>query len=211
MEYYWGRRRLSASASTLNPAPNNHPTTTIHHVSIASETVETTVTCDGPTITQWVTAMSSVHRGKTVVVGLDVEWRPNFTKYTNNRAATLQLCIGTKCLIIQLIHLTGIPQSLRDFLSKMTFVGVEVANDVAKLTREYGLRCQNVKDLREAAGVLLRPGPRPGLKGLAREIVGLEIEKPKSVTLSNWEVRVLSDMQVKYACVDAYASYCRWS
>jgi len=201
-------KRSSASIFTRNPAPYNHPTTTIHHVSIASQTIETTVTCDGATISRWVSDVSSVHRGKTVIVGLDVEWRPNFSRYTNNKAATLQLCVDTRCLIIQLIHLTAIPQSLRDFLSEMTFVGVEVANDVAKLNREYGLTCQNVKDLREAAGVGAGRSPRPGLKQLARQIVELEIEKPKKVTLSNWEARVLSEIQVKYACVDAYASYC---
>ncbi|MDD0148694.1 hypothetical protein PSY31_23695, partial [Shigella flexneri] len=45
-----------------------------------------------------------------------------------------------------------------------------------------------------------------GLKTLARIVLGKEMEKPKSVCRSDWDNRRLSIDQVKYACLDAYAS-----
>ncbi|MCD7448615.1 hypothetical protein HAX54_044869 [Datura stramonium] len=47
---------------------------------------------------------------------------------------------------------------------------------------------------------------RPGLKDLAYEICGLLVVA-KHVCQSNWEARVLTNVQVEYACIDAYASY----
>ena len=33
------------------------------------------------------------------------------------------------------------------------------------------------------------------------------MEKPRHVTMSNWEKRQLDVAQVQYACIDAYVSY----
>jgi len=46
-----------------------------------------------------------------------------------------------------------------------------------------------------------------GLKGFAREVLGLAMEKPRSVTMSNWEKLDLEEAQIRYACIDAYVSY----
>ncbi|XP_021835358.2 3'-5' exonuclease-like [Spinacia oleracea] len=198
---------ISSSLNNVNNVTNN---TTIHSVNFSGKSIETTVTSNADSITQWITQTSSLYSkgSNNLVVGLDVEWKPNRSKYMNNKAATLQLCIDTKCLIIQLIYLNSIPQSLRDFLNSthedLTFVGVEVGSDVAKLEREYGLTCSKVEDLYKASG---SGGKRVGLKNLAWEVLGLVMWKPKYVTLSNWEARVLSNEQVEYACIDAYASY----
>ncbi|KAH7528338.1 hypothetical protein FEM48_Zijuj05G0062100 [Ziziphus jujuba var. spinosa] len=43
----------------------------------------------------------------------------------------------------------------------------------------------------------------PGLKDLAREVVGLDMKKPLHVTRSDWEARVLNVDQIQYACIDA--------
>ncbi|KAL2941677.1 Werner Syndrome-like exonuclease [Bienertia sinuspersici] len=203
------RRRLNTSSFSLNNVNYPNTTTTIHNINFAGKTIETTVTTNADSITQWITQTLSHHKGKKVIVGLDVEWKPNRTKYMNNKAATLQLCINTKCLIIQLIYLNYVPQSLKDFLStklydNVTFVGVEIESDVAKLRREYGLICGQMKDLYKRVGMNRQ---KIGLKNLAWEVVGLVISKPKHVTMSNWEARVLSEEQIEYACIDAYASY----
>ena len=44
------------------------------------------------------------------------------------------------------------------------------------------------------------------MKDVALEI-GLNMKKPRHVTNSNWEARVLSEEQVEHARIDAYASY----
>ncbi|XP_040993195.1 Werner Syndrome-like exonuclease [Juglans microcarpa x Juglans regia] len=109
------------------------------------------------------------------------------------------------------IYLDYIPQSIKSFLMKsnFTFVGIKVADDIAKLQNGYGLGCRKSADIRELAK---RQWPgrfrRPGLKDLALKVVGLYMRKPKHVCMSNWEARLLIESQVEYACLDAYAS-CR--
>ncbi|PIN18009.1 DNA helicase [Handroanthus impetiginosus] len=194
----------SSSTITFNPA------TSKYHVSFAGTTIETTVTDKAATITAWVREITSLYHGTPTVVGLDVEWRPHPIRSMSNKSATLQLCIDQKCLIIQLFYVDEIPESIKGFLTNpnFTFVGIEVQDDVSKLKNEYGLDCSSTMDIREKAKERW-PGRfwRPGLKDLAQEICQLNMRKPKHVCMSNWEARVLSEAQVEYACIDAFASY----
>ncbi|KAH0766759.1 Werner Syndrome-like exonuclease [Solanum tuberosum] len=185
-------------------------TTTKYHINFGGQTIETTVTNKAFVANEWATSMLSKYSGKQTVVGLDNEWKPNFSPYTNNKSATLQLCIDNTCLIVQLFYLDEIPQTLKKFLANpnFTFVGVEVGEDILKLKNQYGLVCSSQVDIRDVAKNKW-PGrfSRPGLKDLANEICGLYMPKPKHVSMSNWEARELSVSQVEYACIDAYASY----
>lgn len=195
-----------------NSSINYNPSTQKYQVNFAQKTIETTATDKGSVIDAWVHDImaSSSNSPTPKVVGLDIEWRPHPIQSMSNKTATLQLCIDTKCLIVQLFYVDYIPQSLRDFLSSpdFVFVGVEVADDAAKLRTEYGLVCGRTEDVRAAA---MRRWPyrfrRPGLKDLAWEVVGLWMNKTKRVTLSDWQARILTEEQVQYACIDAYASY----
>ncbi|MED6206368.1 hypothetical protein PIB30_026073 [Stylosanthes scabra] len=173
--------------------------------------IETTVSDKGAIVDQWVQEIELRYAGKSsVVIGLDVEWRPTSTPYTSNTSATLQLCIDDKCLIVQLFYIDNLPLSLKNFLinPKFTFVGIEVGDDISKITNEYGLNCGARADIRELAK---KKWPfrfrRPGLKDLAKDVVGLIMKKPKHVSMSNWEARVLSIEQIEYGSIDAYASY----
>jgi hypothetical protein len=38
-------------------------------------------------------------------------------------------------------------------------------------------------------------------------MLGLVMEKPYHVTMSDWENYSLDDDQIEYACIDAYVSY----
>ncbi|XP_073152573.1 3'-5' exonuclease-like [Henckelia pumila] len=183
-----------------------------YSVSFSDAVIETTVTDKGATVHEWVTQLlQSTNVGDKIIVGLDCEWKPTFSSFTSNKTATLQLCVGTKTLIVQLFYVDFIPRSLEDFLCgpNVTVVGVEVEDDVPKLRAEYGLRCGSSADIQAKAMarwpvVFMR---KPGLKALARRLVGLHMEKPIHVCRSNWESRILSLEQVQYACIDAYASY----
>ncbi|WMV12140.1 hypothetical protein MTR67_005525 [Solanum verrucosum] len=185
-------------------------TTTKYHINFGGQTIETTVTNKAVVANEWATSMLSKYSGKQTVVGLDNEWKPNFSPYTNNKSATLQLCIDNTCLIVQLFYLDEIPQTLKKFLANpnFTFVGVEVGEDILKLKNDYGLVCTSKADIRDVAKNKW-PGrySRPGLKELAYDICSLNMPKPKHVSMSNWEARELSVSQVEYACIDAYASY----
>ncbi|XP_055814898.1 uncharacterized protein LOC129884639 [Solanum dulcamara] len=185
-------------------------TSSKYHIKFGGQTIETTVTNKAAVADEWANAMLSKYSGKQTVVGLDNEWKPTFSPFTSNKSATLQLCIDNTCLIVQLFYLDEIPQILKKFLANpdFTFVGVEVGEDILKLKNEYGFVCSNQADIRDVAKNKW-PGlfSRLGLKDLASEICGLYMPKPKDVCQSNWEARVLSEAQVEYACIDAYASF----
>lgn len=196
-----------ADITTTKPAVIYNTSTSKYYVFSHGSTIETTVTNKADVADEW---LHSVHT-KNGVVGLDTEWMlPEFSP--TMKVAILQLCVENKCLIFQLCHMKDdeeVPHSLRKFLMgpNLTFVGVQIKNDMKKL-KEYGLECGNVVDVLDVAK---REWPerfsRSGLKHLAKEIVGLEMKKNKKVTMSDWRVRDLSFEQVEYACIDAYASY----
>ncbi|XP_051123937.1 3'-5' exonuclease-like [Andrographis paniculata] len=195
---------LNSSSISYNAATSKYV------VTFAGTAIETTVTDKAAVAAAWVADITSLYGDAPAVVGLDVEWRPHQIKSMSNKSATLQLCIADKCLILQLFYMDEVPISIRDFLMNpnFTFVGIEVADDARKLSAEYGLSCARCGDIRDAAK-LRWPGrfSRPGLKDLAKEICGMAMKKPRHVCMSNWEIRVLSEAQIEYACIDAFASY----
>ena len=191
---------------------DTNPNITINHipskysVNFAGKTIETiVVTVKASNADEWVHQILSIYAGTSTVVGIDTEW----SLHPSKKAAILQLCIGERCLIVQLSYMDNIPQSLKSFLmdSNFTFVGIGVSRDIAKLL-EYELNCSKSTDIGQVAKKLW-PGrfQGPSLKELALEIVGLNMRKPKDISMSNWEARLLNEAQIEYACIDAYASY----
>ncbi|KAL7603911.1 3'-5' exonuclease [Lactuca sativa] len=196
---------------STNPTITYDSTSSKYHVNYDRKTIVTTVTDKAAVAEEWVGEIVMLYANHpSMVVGLDVEWRPHHISYMSNKSATLQLCIDTKCLILQLFYMDEIPLSLKSFLlnPKFTFVGIEVEGDISKLKNEYGLDCAKSADIREEAKKKF-PGRfrRPGLKDMAMEVAGIHMKKPKHVCMSNWEARVLNENQVEYGCIDAYASY----
>ncbi|CAI9103563.1 OLC1v1002074C1 [Oldenlandia corymbosa var. corymbosa] len=187
-----------------------NPSTSKYSVTYDRKTIETTLTTKAAVTDEWVREVLSIYGNNPMVVGLDIEWKPNRVRYMSNKSATLQLCIDNKCLILQLFYMDFIPQSLKYFLanSNFTYVGIEVDSDIAKLRNEYDLHCAKSADIRDLAKIQW-PGRfrRPGLKDLAMEVVGLYMPKPKHISMSNWQERFLTEPQIEYACIDAYASF----
>lgn len=194
---------------TVSTSPS--PSTTQHTVRFSTQIIDTTVTNEASGAEDWIRTVRAAHSGGRIIVGLDCEWKPQYSRWAHNKVATLQLCVGNKCLILQLFHMDYIPQSVKDFLNgdDVILVGVGVDGDATKLRNDYGVVCGEFMDLDQLCrDFLALLGQRHlGLKGYAREVLGLNMEKPKRVTMSNWEVRSLSEAQVQYACIDAYVSY----
>ncbi|KAL6203565.1 hypothetical protein ACLB2K_027265 [Fragaria x ananassa] len=125
------------------------------------------------------------------IVGLDVEWRPN-NRNSDHPVATLQLCVDHRCLIFQLLYAQTIPRALFDFLSNgsYTFVGAGIENDMEKLLVDYDLKVTNTLDLGPLAATKLGKIElkKAGLKGLSKEVLGKELQKPSNVTRSrDWK------------------------
>ncbi|KAK6120437.1 hypothetical protein DH2020_045813 [Rehmannia glutinosa] len=186
-----------------------------YRVSFFDDTIYALVTNDPDTVTEWISDIESFHRCRLrhLIVGLDCEWRPNYSRHHQNPVATLQLCVGRRCLIYQLIHSDGeIPESLVQFLSDedYTFVGVNIAGDLEKLERDYGFGGDaNAVDLRRLAADEYDRWDlkNAGLKKLARIVLERDVEKPQAVTMSRWDYRWLTAEQVQYACVDAFMCF----
>ncbi|KAL8064706.1 hypothetical protein ABFX02_01G108600 [Erythranthe guttata] len=201
---------MYSSTSSSGGIITFNPTVSKYYVTFGGTRIETTVTDKAATATEWVREIMAEYGRRPTAVGLDVEWLPHPIRHMSNKSATLQLCIDKKCLILQLFYMDEIPQSIKSFLlnPNFTFVGIEVEDDVTKLKNEYGLDCARNMDVRAAAKNRW-PGrfSRPGLKDLAMEVCGLNMKKPKHVCMSNWQARVLTEAQIEYACIDAFASY----
>ncbi|XP_075491558.1 3'-5' exonuclease-like [Primulina tabacum] len=191
----------------------NETHTTNFNVDFYGDSIYTTVTDDCDAVSEWISEVESIHRHRLhhLIVGLDVEWRPPFSR-SPNPIAILQLCVGRRCLIYQIIHSQGIPFSLTGFLSNSnyTFVGVGIESDLEKLEQDYGLRSYvKAVDLRDLAADEFgnRDLKCKGLKDLASLVLGKEVDKPRWVTLSRWDNRRLTYDQVEYACVDAFVCF----
>ncbi|KAG2687445.1 hypothetical protein I3760_09G051400 [Carya illinoinensis] len=185
----------------------------LYDVSFDSDRIQTLVTSSPSVVDSWIFDIYRIHRRRLnrLIVGLDLEWRPSFNRHVQNPVATLQLCVGRRCLIFQLIHATYIPESLVDFLGQtnFTFVGVGIKSDVEKLLDDYELEVACVVDLRllaveELGKMQLR---NAGLKQLAWEVLGKQIEKPRNIKMSRWDNEWLTRAQIQYACLDAFLSF----
>lgn len=140
------------------------------------------------------------------VLGFDVEWTVPFLHGEPQRnVAILQLCSNDDCLIVQLCHMDTIPDSLRSLLENesVTKVGVGIAGDCSKLSRDYNLTVNGVVDV----STVFRPYRPPNfqLATLSMCFLGKTLLKPSSVRFSDWEAAVLSDEQILYAATDAFA------
>ncbi|KAL6850025.1 hypothetical protein ACP4OV_020652 [Aristida adscensionis] len=183
-----------------------------------SATIEITATRDAAVADAWVRGLRASHRppaGRRRVVGLDCKWnhRPS-PAWMAPKVAVLQLCAGSSCLLLQLLYVGRVPEAVRGFLGApdVRFVGVGAGEAAARLAGDHGLLCAAPVDLEsrccEYLGLAVDGAGTMGLKGFAKEVLGLTMEKPVSVAMSDWEKHDLDMAQIKYACVDAYVS-CR--
>ncbi|KAK8947626.1 hypothetical protein KSP40_PGU021432 [Platanthera guangdongensis] len=175
------------------------------------ENIFTTLTGSGNEVDFWISDILRLRNERhQLIVGIDVEWRPSRARM-QNPTALLQICVGHRCLLFQLLYADYIPHSLKEFLTNplFTFVGVGINDDIERLVEDSGLMVQNAVDLRELAAQMTgRLEMRQmGLKALAEEIVGVQVSKPNSVTMSRWDQEVLTLDQIMYACLDAFLSF----
>ncbi|OVA16741.1 3'-5' exonuclease domain [Macleaya cordata] len=185
-----------------------------HEVNINGVNITTTVADASWLINSFINELRpSLYDGnidKKRVIGLDIEWNSN-SNDNNDKVATLQLCYGDRCIIIQLLHLDLIPFALSTLLidQSISFVGVGITEDLSKLECDYGLESVPGIELGQLADKVLgkQQFSGSGLVELACEIVGLSIEKPASASCSDWGLKNLTSEQIKYATIDAYASF----
>ncbi|VAH39505.1 unnamed protein product [Triticum turgidum subsp. durum] len=186
--------------------------TIVTDVAFEDDVITTTVTSSGDAVVAWLRKIRYAYRWvyHKLIVGLDVEWRPSFGP-AHNRVALLQLCVGRRCLVFQLLHADYIPRALESFLADrdFRFVGVGVQDDANRLSNDHGLVVNNTVDLRGLAAEELRDLSlhQAGLKVVAGIVMGANLNKPQRVRTGAWDAYRLSHEQIKYACIDAFVSF----
>ena len=189
-----------------NPASNK---TLIHTLPYPAEGVEVVYTVDPVEAEAWL--RNNIIDCSAQAVGFDIEWKPQYVSKkkggVENKTAVLQLGVEGSCLVLHLHNMKAPPQLLRSILNdkKILKVGSGILQDVVKLKRDTGLICLGIVDTQKMAKSMgTNAPPKLGLQALARHFLGINLEKPKSVSRSNWENYPLTIRQIHYAAVDAW-------
>ncbi|KAJ3684935.1 hypothetical protein LUZ61_014099 [Rhynchospora tenuis] len=190
-------------------------TSATYIISVGDHTINATVTGSGDEAADWIKYILWIHRYRLdrLIVGLDIEWCPHgwHGTFGQNPPALLQLCVGHRCLVFQLIHCNFIPEQLCEFLSddRFRFLGVGIEDDLQKLRANYDLEVENWDDLRYLAADATgqRAMRQWGLQSLVREFMGVNMDKPRRVCLSDWGSYSLTEEQIEYASLDAFTSF----
>ncbi|KAG1354824.1 Werner Syndrome-like exonuclease [Cocos nucifera] len=151
------------------------------------------------------------HNCDQVSLGFDIEWRPVFKRGAAPRkAAVMQICMdNSHCYVMHIIH-SGIPPILKSLLedNSSVKVGIGVANDASKISKDYNVHLEPVEDLSSLANLKIGGTTRSwGLSSLTETVTCKQLEKPRKIRLGNWETNVLSTEQLQYAATDAFASW----
>ncbi|XP_024312650.1 uncharacterized protein LOC104582010 [Brachypodium distachyon] len=113
------------------------------------------------------------------IVGLDVEFtraRPGRQKdlpaHKRRKAAVIQLCVGTYCLVYQICHADRLSPKFRDFLQdeSVEFAGVGITQDTEVLAR-CQLRVGKYIDIQKIYKVRGNGKPNDSLCDLAADVV----------------------------------------
>ncbi|ESQ47347.1 hypothetical protein EUTSA_v10028324mg [Eutrema salsugineum] len=115
----------------------------------------------------------------------------------NPLADTLQLCVGKRCIIIQLTHCDRVPDVLRSFLTdaETTFVGVWNSQDARKLDRsrhhlEIGELLDVRKYVQDSEGNSLRGRSFEEIVETCMGYQGVRLDR--EISKSDWSVDTLA-------------------
>ncbi|ETV94667.1 hypothetical protein H310_11653 [Aphanomyces invadans] len=171
----------------------------------------------------WVDSGTAVHNMETYWndvlaqeqicwIGLDVEWKAVFEKDEMAVASILQVAVGSRVFIVDLIRLETSDAcfvSLQRLLTLPSFVkiGFGFHSDLKVLHQSFPDKCQpfqTVMGLFEIETILRKVCPTYTGKSLSDATMFLQ-GRPldKRQQLSNWEARPLHSSQLQYAALDA--------
>jgi ribonuclease D len=136
-------------------------------------------------------------------VGFDTETRPNFSKTQNHKVALIQIATPDSCFLFRLNKLKGIPRPLENFLKdgKTIKVGLSLLDDfhnIRKITRFESDSFIDLQKIVPSFGI-----QDASLQKIYAILFGKKISK--RMQLTNWEADVLTEAQMQYAALDAWA------
>jgi hypothetical protein len=144
------------------------------------------------------------------IVSLDVEFTDQDRK--PQKAIVIQLCVGTDCLVYHHCHADEQCPKFLDFLGDhdITFAGCDITNDVEMLRRSM-VAVGNLVDIQQRWKPAGSKNQKDSLADYAKAIIDswYETMKQKLSYAEHkwWGDLTLTDMQIRYASLDAYMTY----
>ena len=141
------------------------------------------------------------------VLGFDTETRASFERCVQHPLSLIQIATVDTCYLFQHAILGEQFTQLKALLEDETIlkVGVGLRSDTQALRRQWGINVASTLDLNWALAQL-GAEKEMGTRQLVAALLGVRIDKPKKVTLSNWQHVPLSSAQIHYAAADALAA-----
>lgn len=141
------------------------------------------------------------------VLGFDTETRASFERGVQHPLSLIQIATANTCYLFQHAILGEQFTQLKALLEDETIlkVGVGLRSDAHALRRQWGINVASTLDLNWALAQL-GAEKEMGTRQLVAALLGARIDKPKKVTLSNWQHVPLSSAQIHYAAADALAA-----
>ncbi|KAG2211306.1 hypothetical protein INT45_003588, partial [Circinella minor] len=143
------------------------------------------------------------------VIGLDCEWPVNQRTKRQGKLSTIQIAGHDTVLVCCVARLDKLPGSLCKLLESDTIVkvGRNVNGDLKKIERDFKIACKGGFEL--GAFCKSQGAINDGRMGLARiceTVLEHTLLKDDDIRLGNWDAPQLSQNQVEYAALDAWAS-----
>ncbi|MGI2181273.1 3'-5' exonuclease [Shewanella oncorhynchi] len=141
------------------------------------------------------------------VLGFDTETRASFERGVQHPLSLIQIATANTCYLFQHAILGEQFIQLKALLEDETIlkVGVGLRSDAQALKRQWDINVASTLDLNWALAQL-GAEKEMGTRQLVAALLGVRIDKPKKVTLSNWQHVPLSSAQIHYAAADALAA-----
>lgn len=146
------------------------------------------------------------------VLGFDTETRASFEPGVQHPLSLVQLATSDTCYLFQQAVLGERLAELKPLLEneQILKVGIGLRGDGQALKRDWDIHVSPRLDLNWAMAQL-GAGKEMGTRQLVAALLHKRIDKPKKLTLSNWQQVPLSQAQVQYAALDALAAnLCFW-
>ncbi|XP_010501289.1 PREDICTED: uncharacterized protein LOC104778531 [Camelina sativa] len=187
--------------------------TVTHFIPYSEKLIETTVTNEVSVVKNWLLAIRVAYQEEpTVIISLNSKTSPQ----DDAKTWTLQLCIKTKCLILQLLHAnqnTNLGECISDLFldERFVFIGIGIAEKVTKLGwLNRVVKKADVRDLVKVNFPLSygEKSSRLSLKGMAYDLLGFGSWIPKrKICPTDLANEVLDEEVIKFLSIDAYVCY----
>ena len=136
------------------------------------------------------------------LLGFDTETKPIFKKGATSHVSLIQIATKDVCFLIRTKKIKDI-EPLREILedSHILKIGLSLHDDFNTLSHDFNFHPQGFVDLQKI--VPLYNFSDVGLQKIYAILFGERISK--SQRLSNWNADELTDAQISYAAIDAWA------